>query len=358
MKFNYVVGNPPYQMESEIEVTTNGQKPRKNIFHHFQKQADDIATESSVLIYPGGRWMHQSGKGLQQFGKDLINDSELSTLEYYPDSKNIFGTAADIADGISIVIKKKGKKTPGFEYIYTQNGKEIKVHADNPGDNLMPLNPNDVQIIHKVNDFVKSNGLNFLHDQILSRSLFAIESDFVEKNKDKVREYNEGDSIDEAREIKIFTNDKAGSSGRCKWFVTDKSVIGQNEKFIYEWQVVVSSAHPGGQDGRDNQLSIIDNKSAFGRARVALRSFKSYEEAKNFYDYANTYLIKYTLLMTDEALTSLGKQVPDIQNYKTNNPLLNFSIDLNKQLYDLVKLTKDEIEYIENIVGKKAKEME
>lgn len=74
MKFDYVIGNPPYQEEAESESTSNGQKPRKNIFQHFQIQADKIAKDSSVLIYPGGRWMHQSGKGLKQFGKDLIND--------------------------------------------------------------------------------------------------------------------------------------------------------------------------------------------------------------------------------------------------------------------------------------------
>lgn len=82
MKFDYVIGNPPYQEEAESESTSNGQKPRKNIFHYFQMQADDIAKESSVLIYPGGRWMHQSGKGLKQFGKDLINDRRLSFMNF------------------------------------------------------------------------------------------------------------------------------------------------------------------------------------------------------------------------------------------------------------------------------------
>ena len=53
MKFDFVIGNPPYQEEAESESTSNGQKPRKNIFQHFQIQADKIAKESSVLIYPG-----------------------------------------------------------------------------------------------------------------------------------------------------------------------------------------------------------------------------------------------------------------------------------------------------------------
>ena len=114
MKFDFVIGNPPYQEEAESESLTNGQKPRKNIFHHFQIAADKIAKEGSVLIYPGGRWMHQSGKGLQQFGKTLINDPSLASVEFYPSSKEVFGTAADIADGITIVSKRHNKKPPGF----------------------------------------------------------------------------------------------------------------------------------------------------------------------------------------------------------------------------------------------------
>lgn len=170
--------------------------------------------------------------------------------------------------------------------------------------------------------------------------------------------YTGDEDIDEKNEIKIFTNDKAGSAGRSRWFVADKSVVTQNEKYLYEWQVVVSSAHPGGQDGRDNQISIVDNKSAFGRARVALKSFVTHEEAKHFYDYANTYLVKYAFLMTDEALSSLGKRVPDILNYKSDNKILDFSKTLNLQLYTLLNLSDEEINYIENIVDKASKSKE
>lgn len=180
---------------------------------------------------------------------------------------------------------------------------------------------------------------------MLPRNLFNIESNFVEENPNLVKEFNDLSEL-KSNEIKLLTNDKAG---RAKWFVADKSVIETNCDKIGEWQVVVSSANAGGQK-RDNQIEIIDNRSAFGRSRVALASFKTYDEARNFYNYANTYLIRFMFLMTDEALTSLGKKVPDILNYEFTNKLIDFTKDLNMQLYDLVNLSKDEIVYVENVI--------
>ena len=77
MKWSYCLGNPPYQSETVGRLSeTNGQAPRKNVFHYFQMEADKISEDGSILIYPGGRWIHQSGKGLQQFGREpnIISD--------------------------------------------------------------------------------------------------------------------------------------------------------------------------------------------------------------------------------------------------------------------------------------------
>ncbi len=349
MKFDYVIGNPPYQEESENKSSKNGQAPRKNIFHYFQIQADEIARESTVMIYPGGRWMHQSGKGLKQFGKELINDHRLSTVEFFPDAKEVFGRAADLADGITIVTKRQDKTTEGFNYVYAHNGNIKQIYTENPGDDLVPLNPNDVSITKKIKRFVSKYKIEFLHDAILPRSLFGIESDFVEKHPDLVRQYNESEIVDYDQEIKLLTNDKAGKAGRAKWFIANRSVIKNKAEYIDEFQVVVSSANAGGQK-RDNQIEIIDNHSAYGRARVALRSFKTYEEAKNFYEYAKTYLIRYAFLMTDEALTSLGLMVPDIKNYKSDNGIIDFNIDLDKQLFVMIDLSDEEIAYIRGVI--------
>ncbi|MBR1750409.1 MAG: Eco57I restriction-modification methylase domain-containing protein [Ruminococcus sp.] len=358
MKFDFVIGNPPYQEEADIVVTTNGQKPRKNIFHHFQIAADEISSEGSVLIYPGGRWLHQSGKGLKDFGKNQINDVTLKSVFFYPESKVVFGKSADLSDGITIVIKMKSKTTGGFKYSYMSdldNG--ITVDVDNPGDDLLPLNPNDLLVASKIKKFVEKYNLSYLHDAILPRSLFSIESDYIEKNPTKATLYIEGMDVDYSKKVKVLTNDRAGKAGRAKWFVIDRSEIKQNKEYIDKWKVIVSSANAGGQK-RDNQIAIADNHSAFGRARLALRSFDTYEEALNFFNYCNTYIIRYAFLMTDEALSSLGKQVPDLVNYN-NSQIIDFSENLDKQLFELIDFSDKEIDYIKHRIDDlRSKEME
>lgn len=349
MKFDAIVGNPPYQEESVQQSSTNGQAPRTNVFHYFQIAADALSAGYTSLIYPAGRWIHRSGKGLAQFGLNQINDISLQRIDFYPRSQDLFKDVG-LDDGISIVFKNKHKKQSGFDYIYHENGLQKKVHLDNPKEDLIPLNPQDGIIVNKVSEFVCKYNLKYLADRILSRSLFSIESTFVEDNPSKVRPYSTGQEFDTEKEIKLLVNDKAGSAGRTRWFIVDKNLLKNNVEYISEYQVVVSSAHPGGQAGRSNQIEIIDNHSAFGRSRVALGSFKTQNEAQNFYNYANTDLIRFMFLMTDEALTSLGKKVPDIMDYSNKNKLIDFSKDLNKQLYELVGLSPEEISFIESKV--------
>lgn len=148
--FDYVIGNPPYQKESSSSVSkTNGQKPMTNIFQYFQKAADELTEDISVLIYPGGRWIHQSGKGMKNFGKTQINDKSLSVVEFFPDAEELFGDAASLSDGITIVTKNHKKTSDGFTYIYSKKGDSFSIHADNPGENLMPLDPHDLPIEQK-----------------------------------------------------------------------------------------------------------------------------------------------------------------------------------------------------------------
>lgn len=348
MKINAIVGNPPYQEVVAQKETTNGQKRSSSIFQHFQTISDRLGRYTS-LIYPGARWIHRSGKGLEQFGLSQINDPHLCFLKFFPDSTDVFKEVG-IADGLSIVMKDTQKGSGGFKYIYSIHGKDIIVNANNPKEDLFPLNPLDNEIVSCLDTIIAR--YKCLHDSVLSQKLFSIESDFVERNPTLVREYNDGDYFDSKSEIKLFTNDKAGKSGRARWYIANKKVLTTGLEHLSKWKVIVSSANAGGQK-RSNQIAIVDNHSAFGRSRVALKTLATEQEAKNFFKYATSEIIRFAFLLTDESLTSLAKKVPDLLDYSDENGIIDYNDDVNTQLCRLFGIDDKNQQHIREVLASK-----
>lgn len=353
MKFDIVVGNPPYQQTVAKKETANGQKRVSSIFHYFQNLVDSL-TQYSCLIYPGGRWLHRSGKGMAEFGLKQITSPSLKNVVFFPDANEVFQDVG-ISDGLSIVVKDQKKQKKGLRYTYIRKGEEPKeVLISHPSEELFPLNPNDWLIAEKIKKIVSAKCFPYLHDSVLSQKLFGIESDFVEQNQSCVRVYEEGGTFDPSNEIKLLANDKAGKAGKSKWYITNRSEIVNGVQYLDKWKVVVSSANAGSQK-RNNQLEVLDNFSAFGRSRVALKTFDTKAEAENFKKYCQSELIRFAFLLTDEALSSLAKLVPDIQNYADNNGVIDFAEDINRQLYDLFELSIEEQTYIYNQILQRSK---
>ena len=349
MKFDVVIGNPPYQEETtQGEIKSGQQKRVRNVFQEFQKIADVVAEKYSCLIYPGRRWIHQSGKGVSEFGLQQINSPYLSKLYFYPDANEIFKDVG-ISDGISIVLKDYSKFSKEFTYIYSEHSNETTVTLPSPGLKLITLNPTSGEIVDKIENFILVNNLKTISEsKTINQKLFQIESDFAERNPEKV-EIFKGQKFDSSIKIKLLTNDKAGKAGRATWFLADRDSIKVNKDLIDKWKVVVSSANAGGQK-RDNQLEIIDNHSAFGRSRIALKAFNTEEEANNFYSYVKSSIVAFSFLMTDESLTSLAKKVPDLLDYTNQNNLIDFKDNIDKQLSILIGLTDNQLEYIKHEV--------
>lgn len=344
MKFNAIVGNPPYQETTAVPSDVNGMAPSKSIFQYFQLAADKLSSGYTSLIYPGVRWIHRSGKGMEDFGLYQINDVKMERLDFYPHSSDIF-KQVDIVDGITIVFKNVNKKTDGFNYFY-HNGLETKeAFINKPGKRLIALNPDDDGVLVKVETVSTDKKFDYLCDSVMARSLFGIESDFVEKNPEKVTQCNKNDAVDPTKKVKLLANDKAGTAGRSTWYITDRANIKHGTKYINKWKVVVSSANAGGQK-RDNQIEVLDDCSVFGRSRVALKILDTKEEAINFHNYCNAYLIRWLFLMSSEALTALGKKVPDIKDYSFSNRLIDFTEDLNEELFKLFGLNEIEKQYV------------
>lgn len=93
MKFDFIIGNPPYQEEVE----NNG---RMNpIYNYFMDGAFKIADE--VILITPGRFLFNAGQTPKAWNRKMLSDSHFKVLNYYSNSKDIFPTA-DIKGGVTV----------------------------------------------------------------------------------------------------------------------------------------------------------------------------------------------------------------------------------------------------------------
>lgn len=92
MKFDVVVGNPPYQQET---VGTSDQQ----IYYQFMDLGYAVS-DVSAFVTPG-RFLFNAGKTPQKWNEKMLADEHLKVLYYEQDSSKIFPTT-DIKGGIAI----------------------------------------------------------------------------------------------------------------------------------------------------------------------------------------------------------------------------------------------------------------
>ena len=99
MKFDFVIGNPPYQDE------TQSKGDRANpLYHIFMDAVEDI-TDVSVLITPA-RFLFNAGQTPKEWNRKMLNDEHFKVLMYEPLSARIF-PGTDIKGGVAITIRNK-----------------------------------------------------------------------------------------------------------------------------------------------------------------------------------------------------------------------------------------------------------
>ncbi len=83
MKFDVVVGNPPYQMDSDAEG-----KNVSSLYDAFVLNALALNPRYLAMIIPS-RWM-AGGRGLEEFRDAMLNDNRIRTLVDFPDAGEVF----------------------------------------------------------------------------------------------------------------------------------------------------------------------------------------------------------------------------------------------------------------------------
>ena len=99
MKFDYVIGNPPYQ-ETQEGTSDNP------IYNCFMDAAYEIA-EKVELITPA-RFLFDAGKTPKVWNEKMLEDEHLKVEYYEQDSSKVFSNT-DIKGGVAVTYRDKSK---------------------------------------------------------------------------------------------------------------------------------------------------------------------------------------------------------------------------------------------------------
>lgn len=331
MKFNAVVGNPPYQI-MDGGGTGSSATP---IYNKFVDLAKLLNPNNVSMIIPA-KW-YTGGKGLDEFRANMLNDKQLIKLFDYEDSRDCFPTV-DIAGGVCYFLWNKGSDNKCVVTSILGSFRNESTRYLNEHDTFI-RNQKVLDIINKVKS---QTFTGFLSQTVYSRKPFGI------------RSFQRGFPAKPGRNISLF-----GSDGIT--YMEEKDVP-QNKEIVDKWKVIMSKAsaeHAGQTDanGRKrivSRLEVLPPYTICTESYLLLDIFDNEEEAQNLKKYIRTCFTRFLLasiLITQNIVRDKFKFVP-IQNYKNNSDIdWSQSIpDIDRQLYTKYNLSDDEIAVIEKMI--------
>ncbi len=356
MKFTAVVGNPPY-MEMATKTTTQTQRNSNWIYQYFQRSADKLG-KLTCLIYPFGGWF-DSPRRLGGFGNELMKDGHTVSIEAYEatadrrawyrndrEPQPIFGTGANLSAGVAIVLRNLMTQRNSFWYanrIYTDERIRVKTSE------VVTLTPNPA--FQKISAKLVGERLS----ANIKKGIFGIESNFAELNADKVSDH----ASDWPNPVRLLTNDRAGSTGRARFYWIDRANIPRGHEYIDTYKVVTTSAYPkktfvagnptiANVKARLHELvEILPKGSAYGRSRISLFMSTNEQECQNFLRYTQTNFFAALLLQEPNRRSSFGDIILS-QDYSVNSDI-DWTLPLEKidqQLCQKYQLTDDEAHFL------------
>ncbi len=323
MKFDVIIGNPPYQLSDG-----GAQASASPLYHYFIIQAQKLNPRYLSMIIPA-RWF-AGGKGLNAFRDIMLGDIHIKELHDYPITSECF-PGVNIRGGICYFLWSK-------DYNNINNKTKVVVHGKNNKEYLRNLKYKNSNIYIRYNEAIpildKITKNKSLMSHVSSRKPFGLPTDFYKTNKFKHRKENKNDiqCIAKAMELGFINNND----------------ITINRDWIEKWKVFVPRANNIGTELND------DNQNAFiGKPnQVCTESYMVIGADLNLDEYKCNNLVTYLKTKFARFCHGVAKSSQDA-TAKTYCyvPLPDLSkVWTDRELYAEYNLTQDEIDFIESMI--------
>ncbi len=339
MKFDAVVGNPPYQVAANGDA--NGSDP---IYHHFIDTARELSPRGT-LIHPG-RFLFKAGKTPKDWNEKILSDSHFKVVKYWSDSKDVFSTV-DIKGGVAITE-------------WDRNIDYGKIGVFTPYSELQT-------IMEKV----KKRNFHSFANLVYARTVYRLSSDFYEKNAWAKGRQSKGHDFDFGSNVlsvlpEIFSENKeVDKNAKIHGVIKNKRVEKwMNRKWLsvpdnFEfYKVLVPAANGTGAIGEVLSTPIIGTPiigtpiTGHTETFMSIGKFSAEAEARACYKYVCSKFARCMLgilKVTQHNPKDTWEYVP-LQDF-TKQSDIDWSKtipEIDQLLYQKYNLSQEEITFIES----------
>lgn len=319
MKFDVIIGNPPYQMNTGT-ITAQALP----LYNKFVEKAKELNPRYLTMIIPA-RW-YAGGMGLDKFRDSMLNDQHITKMVDYPNAKDCF-PGVSIGGGVCYFLWEKDKSDL-CEFTNVFNG-DSKTSRRQLNEFPLFVRYNEaVKIIHKVT-LQQEDSLSKITSSLNPFGIGSAERGDVSFSDDCLKLY----------------------SSKGKGFLERKNVK-QGKEYIDSYKVMISkvTSEHAGEPSKDGTYKVISKLQLLEPTEICtfsyfiIGNFKEKFSAKNLMNYLTTKFVRFLLL---QAITSINIS----KDKFCFVPIQDFSKPwTDEELYKKYNLTQEEIEFIESMI--------
>lgn len=316
MKFDVIIGNPPYQLSDGGFGTS-----ASPIYHKFVEQAKKLNPTNLIMVIPD-RWF-AGGKGLNKFREEMLNDPQITRIIDYPNASECF-PGVDVPGGICYFLWEKNKKSDCTIDVIENGVRSSSIRPLNEFDTLI-RHGLAVNIIRKV--LVKQE--KRMNSIVSSRKPFGLATN--------IRPLDNGD-------IKLKWNRGEGP------YLREKISVGT--EFIDKWKVITSktSYDHAGQPNKNGQRRVLSIIEILPPGVICTESyiiagvFTTESEANILVSYLKTKFVRFLISQLSFSQDITRERFRYV-------PLLDFKEKwTDEKLYAKYGLTEEEKTFIESMI--------
>lgn len=336
MKFDVVIGNPPYQEDTVGGGTKTRGLP---LYDKFIFEAQQLADTVSMITPV--RWYTQPEKSFIELRNTMLN-GQLEEMVDYKDSVECFSNSVNIAGGVSYWLWRRDRKGPmhvisGTDAWYAQPNKKNIFIRDKVGHDIV-------------------SKMNYNVERTFDAVVFGTDMFGVKREPSGIEH---ADAIHTVKLIHSSNFNKKYARGIEEYI--DQNIIKKNAEYISAYKVYTEYMNGSG-DTVLKSVNILQPNEICDLSFIVIDAVNDKEVAENIQKYFKTkfvrFLIKITL--TNTTATKDNYCLVPIQEFESINHQKCNEIhkidwsqsiaDIDKQLYKKYNLSDEEIAYIESTI--------